>query len=177
MSFNTHDCPLPSHFFLPGWKEWRIWRFKSRAGALLSRGRGSTSSAPSVRLGLQSCWQDRGCVACAAFRVYRKTRETSCAEHRRLENFLRDPIPISFIRHVLGGLLTRMDCPVQAKRVSPNNEAVPFPQTRVEADTSWNNAFGSDGDKRINPSLVSISVSHPREVSTFFQEVPPESVC
>lgn len=145
VGFNAHDCPLPSHFFSlavglnshhgrKGRNE-ESEGFQITGRGLLSWGRGTTPSVPSAHLGLQFCWQNGCRVACAAFRVYRKTSEASCAGHRRFENFPRDPIPISFICHVLGVLLARMDCPVQGKCVSPNNEAVPFPQTRVEADS------------------------------------------
>lgn len=151
--------------------------FKSRAGALLSQGRGTTRSVLSARLGLHSCWQNRCSAAWAAFRVYRKTREALCAKHRRFENFLRDLVPIFFICHILGILLARVDCPVQAKCVSPDIEAVPFPQTESR---SWQPVGTMPLDLMVTnaliPRLFPFPFSTPREVSTFFQEVPPESV-
>lgn len=164
-------CQVIFSSWLKGMKNLKV--FKSRAGALLSRGRGTTSSVPSVRLGLQSCWQDRGSVACATFRVYGKTRETSCAEHRRLENFLKGPIPISFIRHVLGNGLS---CPSKMCFSQQWSRSFPADESR-----SWQPVGTMPLDLMVTnaliPRLFPFPFPTPRKVSTFFQEVPPESVC
>lgn len=99
-------------------------------------------------------------------------KEMRCAQHRRLENFLRDPIPVSFLCPVCGILLASMGPTgfLSEQEVCLPAERSASPRLSEKLSGSWKNVSGPEGG-RVIPRLFPLPLPA-REVPTFFQEVP-----
>lgn len=89
--------------------------------------------------------------------------DAQCVQHRSFQNSPRDSSAVSFLSSLcfwaFSSLRGLPGFPFRAESLCPNGEDVLLPEAERGAVSSRKNAPGSAGDRRADPSLISISIS------------------
>lgn len=176
VSFNTCDFSLLSHFsslvLIP--VATMAWKEKKNLKVFKCLPRQSEPLVTRLSWG----YIFAGGRGCSCFCICRKKTRSLTDDVQSTED-MKNLIPISCLCPVLGFLLASVDplgFPSEQNVFLPTVKELLSRNWHWKLTVGWPKALGPAGDKRINPSFISTSISPPRKVSAFFQEVPPQRV-